>query len=285
MSSLGAASAGTRRVVNLSGQRRRFTGVRRVYRRPWTFKEKVRSIAMQETGIHTKQRVFSGALNFQAGQRILKPMECMTSAFYTNLTVLSSGTREQAKIRSASTTYVFSNGNNFPLRITTYEVYCRKNCVNKIEDQLADQSVAQTIPMIDPTVGTSFRRYFKILKRSHMFLQAGQQVELTCRQFYRSPKTITGDVEANTAYVYPLGSKALLCYFEGVPSEDTSATQTVNLPFGKVNFAGYDKCTYYYEEENDPDVGVTNQLPIVTAGQTFRIYTDVALITEATDGP
>lgn len=209
----------------------------------------------------------------------------MTSLFVTQLSILSTGTSEKAMLRQASSRYVFSNGTNYPVRMSCYEVLCRKNCKNTIGTQLADGGPDQTVPMIDPTVGTSFRRYFKILSRSHQFIQSGQQAEIVCRVFYRSPKAITGDVEGNLEYPYPVGAKAILCYFEGVPSEDTSNLKIVNVPFGKVNWIACDAASFYYEEDNDPLMRVTNNLPIVTAGQTFKIYTDVGLVTEATDDP
>lgn len=256
-----------------------------MYSKPWTFKQRVREIVIAEEGIHTKQRVYSGVVQWDSNTRALKGVEVSTSQFFSELAVLSDGTDQQAKIRSAQSTYVFSNGNNYPVRMSTYECVCRKNCRDTITFLLGDQSVSQKTPIIDPTVGTAFRRYFKIVRRKHEYLQAGQPVEITCRQFYTSPRTITGDVEQNFNFTYSTGAKVILCYFEGTPSEDTTAAQGTGLSFGKVNYVAYDKCTFYYAEDNDPESTASNQLPVVTAGQTFRIYTDVALVTEATDGP
>lgn len=264
---------------------KRYVGVRKVYSKPWTFKQRVREIVIAEEGIHTKQRVFSGVVQWDSNTRGLKGVEVSTSQYFSELGVVTDGTDELAKIRSASSTYVFSNGNNFPVRITTYECLCRKNCKDTINVLLSDQSVNQKIPMIDPTVGSSFRRYFKILHRRHMYLQAGQPTEITCRQFYTSPRPISGIVEQNFQYTYATGAKVILCYFEAVPSEDTNAAASVGLSFGKVNYAGYDKVTFYLDEDNDPASSAVNQLPIYVAGQTFRIYTDVQLVPEATDGP
>lgn len=264
---------------------KRYVGVRKVYSKPWTFKQRVRDIVIAEEGIHTIQRVYSGVVQWDSNGRGVKGVEIMTTQYFSQLLVLNDGTREQAKIRSAQSTYVFSNGNNYPVRITTYECVCRKNTKDIITTLLADQSVNQKTPMIDPTVGTAFRRYFKILHRKHMYLQAGQPTEITCRQFYPAPRTITGDVEQNLTYTYTTGAKVILCYFEGIPSEDTNAAASVGLSFGKINYVAYDKCTFYYDEDNDPITSAKNELPIYVAGQTFRIYTDVQLVPEATDGP
>lgn len=278
---------GLRRAVGRYDYRRGYARVKRSYAaRPWTFKERVKQIVDQESGIHTAQRVTTGEVNWIAAQRGYTAVATANAAFYQLLSVLKDGSEEQAKVRSCSTIYTFSNANNFPVRCSMYEVVCRRQCAQDIFVLAADQGVLQTTIHVDPTVGNPFRRFFKITNRTTTYLQAGQQMDVTARLFYRTPKTITGDTDASNAYPYARGSKVVMCYFEGPPSEDAGTKGSiVNCPPGTINYVYTQKCTWYYDEDNDPVTTTVNDMPVATVADTFRIYTDVTLQTEANDGP
>lgn len=277
------ASMGLRRAVGRYPRRVNY-GAKRAYAgKPWTFKDRVKAIVNQETGIHTVQQVIANKLTWLNGARAYIHVPVGTYDFYKDLKMITDGSPEELKVRSMSTTFTFSNGTNFPVRMATYEVICRRQCSQEIFAQLADDGPAQNIPHIDPTVGNPFRRFWKIVKRNTCFVQAGQQIDVTAKSFYRTPKTITGDTDASSRYLYPVGARVVLCYFEGPPSEDVASGTKIQVPGGAMNWIRTYKCTYYLQEENDPSTVTTNAMMSVGPAETFNVYTDVTKQTEATD--
>lgn len=280
------APAGLRRATDFRSRysRPRYVGVRRTYSRPWTFRDRVRAATLPDLGLHTNQKTVYGYVTSSGGQRASYLMDCMSVGFFVTLGVLTPATSEKAKIRSALTQTTFSNGTNGPIRMSTYECICRKNARQTPAVLLAKSGVVQTYPYVDPTSSTDFRRFYKIIRRKREFIQAGQQVEVETKAWYPSPRPITGDVEENgTDFNATVGTRIVLCYFEGPPCEDTgTSVLSVGVPGIKVNYVTLYKCTYYLMEDNDPVNSTTDGAPV---GGNYAIYTDVVKATETTDGP
>lgn len=235
---------------------------------------RVKELTLKLTALQTYQNVDVSYLQSDFGQRTYVTLAAGSSDQFRSWGIVLNNNPRKVYVRSLSNDTTFTNANNFPVRMTTYQLQARENIDQSMDTMLNDAAPSPRIGYMDPTTSALFRRYFEITARDDQFISPGKAALVKFSKFFQTPKLITGDVEGDTGYTYTPVSTIMLCFFDAVPcTVKQSAEIGVRLPQLEMTYVGHQKITYYVDESALPDSSLDTD--ISTTPAPGAVWTDL----------
>lgn len=191
-------------------------------------KRKIKEVIQQQTALNYKQYINSSSDSVLTAAQVttqVKAFEFLsvsefTQAAYFNM--LTAGAKNKHTIRSYFSRIWLTNSSNAPLYAHMWWVSPRKNGTWNIANIMADGYPAWNRPYLDPTVGNSFRRLFKIWKRRVRKIKAGDTITVSHKRFFRGNWQVQGQIEGEVQT--PRTTYLIVKYFTGPQMNPNSVT-------------------------------------------------------------
>lgn len=188
--------------------------------------------------------------------------------FVNNWNMVTAGSAEKVNIRTIYTKVWISNGTNVPIYLWYWWLTPRRDTgVLAYNSMLTDYPGAMD-EYTDPTLSTTFRREYKIIKRGCRMLGVQGTTLFKHSKFWRGGRPISGAIEGAVTYTRKL-SRILFIKACTTPQDTNAGAATLaECTFNGVTRTG---CSYYLQEDNDPSI---NGPPSLGYGPA-KTFTDV----------
>lgn len=222
---------------------------------------RVKEITLKLTALQTFQNVDVEQVQSEFGNRTYVTLAAGSSEQLRSWGIVVGDSPRKIYVRSLSNDTTFTNANNFPVRMTTYQLQPRENIDQAMDTMLNDAAPSPRTAYMDPTTSALFRRYFDITARDDQFISAGKAALVKFSKFFQTPKLITGDVEGDTGYIYSPVAALMLVFFDACPCTVKQPNETgARLPRMTLNYVGHQKITYYVDESALPDSSLSTDI-------------------------
>lgn len=231
----------------------------------------VKNTIQKMAGLQTRQYVYPYGLQVNNGTAaaLITTSVGVSGDFTTNWGVVTLDSDEKVMLRSMAMKCYYTNNTNVPVFMWYWKVVPRKLTNLDLVQFLVDGHTGFNLAYVDPTSGTAFRRYFKIIKRGCRTIQAGQCTMLKHSRFWKSGKAVSGDVEGKQQFT-PGVSCSYFCKFATIPCDDSAAGVATVTGELTINQIVWKQVTYTNIEDNDPSVAVSGSVTTLPA----KIFTD-----------
>lgn len=235
----------------------------------------VRNEVASMSGMITAQNSYgNGYVTTEGGSTPCWVVAHLDRSDLVNLVFPAESTTPQDKfnLRSMLTEHFISNGSNVGVYLWYWIVKCRVANEDGALDKMGVAAPDVTLPYTDPTTGSTFRRFYSIIRRGRRYIPSAASTTLKISTFYKGgytlQATVEGDREDNrdTEITY-----AIICKFATQPV-DQGATN-IGIGLGSVNTITHKLIRYTIQEDNTPASTVDGRVSAAAA----KVFTEMAL--------
>lgn len=190
--------------------------------------------------------------------------------------IVGSGADLKVQIRQFTQKIYLTNSSNATLYCQAWYVKCRRDYPNTVATLMADEWPGYSQQWLDPTLGTNFRKHFRIYRRKTYKINPGRSWTMKQNFFYKNGWSISGEADALPTNS-PLTS-GIIFKFATQPLESSAAGISTVSGAYTVNWIRVKQARWWANGSNDPNQLFNNGAPALAAA---TVYTDAVATAEA----